>query len=101
MANFFCLPFSTHPLRDALYDELHARPFHLVATPQKLTHLAFRADLAALDEAFALLCDLCRRYSVNQPGPETVSFIQDFGGFSVRWERHNEFYSFTFLGSFV
>ena len=97
MSNFFCLPFSTHPLRDALYDELHARPFHLVATPQKLTHLAFRAETAEMDAAFLLLCDLCRRYSVNQPGPETVSFIQDFGRFSVRWERHMEFYSVTFL----
>lgn len=100
MANFFCLPFSTHPLRDALYDELHARPFHLVATPQKLTHLAFRAEPPELDSAFALLCDLCRRYSVNQPAPETVSFMQDFGCFSVRWERHMEFYSFTFLAPY-
>jgi len=97
MSNFFCLPFSTHPLRDALYDELHARPFHVVATPQKLTHLAFRAETAEMDSAFTLLCDLCRRYSVNQPAPETVSFIQDFGKFSVRWERHMEFYSVTFF----
>lgn len=100
MSDFFCLPFSTHPLRDALYDELHARPFHLVATPQKLTHLAFRAEATELDAAFTLLCDLCRRYSVNQPAPETVSFIQEFGRFSVRWERHLEFYSVTFLSSY-
>jgi uncharacterized membrane-anchored protein len=99
MPDFFCLPFSTHPLRDALYDELHARPFHLVATPQKLTHLAFRAETPEMDAAFALLCDLCRRYSVNQPAPETVSFIQDFGQFSVRWERHLEFYAVTFLSA--
>ncbi len=99
MPDFFCLPFSTHPLRDALYDELHARPFHLVATPQKLTHLAFRAEAAEMDAAFDLLCDLCRRYSVNQPAPETVSFIQDLGRFSVRWERHMEFYAVTFLSS--
>lgn len=99
MSEFFCLPFSTHPLRDALYDELHARPFHLVATPQKLTHLTFRAETAEMDAAFLLLCDLCRRYSVNQPAPETVSFIQDLGRFTVRWERHMEFYALTFLAT--
>jgi len=91
------LPFATHPLRETLYDELHARPFHLLTTPQKLTHLAFRAEPSELDLAFALLCDLCRRYNVNQPAPNTAFFLQDFGQFSVRWERHMEFYSVTFL----
>jgi uncharacterized membrane-anchored protein len=100
MSNFYCLPFSTHALREALYDELHARPFHLVATPQQLTHLAFRAEMTEMDTAFALLSELCRRYSVNQPGPETVSFIQEFGRFSVRWERHMEFYSLTFFADY-
>ncbi|MEJ2699821.1 MAG: DUF3422 family protein, partial [Desulfuromonadales bacterium] len=62
MADYFCLPFSTHPLRDGLYDELHARPFQVVSTPQQISHLAFKAEPAELDEAFRLLCDLCRRY---------------------------------------
>ncbi len=96
MSNYFCLPFSTHPLRDALYDELHARPFQVVATPQQITHLAFRAQPREVDEAFHLLCDLCRRYSVNQPSADNVSYQQDFGEFAVRWEKHMEFYSLTF-----
>ncbi|WP_429884479.1 DUF3422 family protein [Geoalkalibacter halelectricus] len=97
MSDYFCLPFSTHPLRDSLYDELHARPFQIITTPQQITHLAFAAEPRQIDAAFALLCDLCRRYSVNQPNPETVSYFQDFGEFSVRWERHMEFYSLTFM----
>ncbi len=97
MADYFCLPFSTHPLRDGLYDELHARPFQVVTTPQQISHLAFKAEPRELEEAFGLLCDLCRRYSVNQPSPETVSFQQDFGEFIVRWERHMEFYALTVL----
>ncbi len=96
MAEYYCLPFSTHPLRNGLYDELHARPFHLVTTPQQLSHLAFRADASDTDTAFNLVCDLCRRYSINQPGPEAASFQADFGQFSLRWERHMEFYSMTF-----
>ncbi|BCR04184.1 hypothetical protein DESUT3_12530 [Desulfuromonas versatilis] len=97
MSEYFCLPFSTHPLRDNLYDELHARPFQIISTPQQISHLALKAQPAELNEAFRLLCELCRRYSVNQPGPETVSFEQNFGEFTVRWERHMEFYSLTFL----
>jgi len=91
------IPFVPHPLREALYDELHARPFHPVTTPHQITHLAFKAPPSALDEALHLVADLCRRYSVNQPGPGTVSFLQDFGEFTVRWERHMEFYTLTVL----
>jgi uncharacterized membrane-anchored protein len=97
MPDYYCLPFSTHPLRDSLYDELHSRPFHIVTTPQQLSHLAFQALPPELDRAFDLLCDLCRRYSVNLPAPEAAFFQQDLGDFSVRWERHMEFYSLTFL----
>jgi len=97
MTNYFCLPFSTHPLRDALYDELHARPFQLISTPQQISHLAFAAQPRELEEAFRLVCDLCRRYSVNQPSADTVSYHQDFGEFAVRWERHMEFYALTFM----
>jgi uncharacterized membrane-anchored protein len=97
MTDYFCLPFSTHPLRDALYDELHARPFKVVTTPQQISHLAFKAQPRELDEAFGLVCELCRRHSVNQPAPDTVSYQQDFGEFTVRWERHMEFYALTFL----
>ncbi len=93
------LPFAIHPLRNALYDELHARPFHLVTTPQQITHLAFRAEPAEMDAAFGQLCDLCRRYSANQPAPGSGFFQQDLGQFTVRWERHMEFFSLTFLRS--
>lgn len=96
MSDYYCLPFSTHPLRDQLYDELHARPFLPVATPQRISHLAFTATPKEQDDAFRLICELCRRYSVNQPGEATVSFLQDFGEFTVRWERHMEFYALTF-----
>jgi len=95
MTDYFCLPFSTHPLRDALYDELHARPFQVLSTPQQISHLAFKAQPEELEEALRLMCDLCRRYSVNQPGSDTVSYQQNFGEFTVRWERHMEFYILT------
>ncbi len=99
MPNSSAIPFAVHPLREALYEELHARPFQVVSTPQLITHLAFTATPEQMSTACSLMNALCRRYSVNQPGPETVSFHQDFGEFSVRWERHMEFYSLTFQRS--
>jgi uncharacterized membrane-anchored protein len=96
MSDFFCLPFSTHPLRDALYDELHARPFQVISTPQQISHLAFKAEPHEQNAASERLCELCQRYSVDWPAADTVSFQQDFGEFAVRWERHMEFYTLTF-----
>jgi uncharacterized membrane-anchored protein len=99
MPDYYCLPFSAHPLRDQLYDELHARPFQPVTTPQQLSHLAFKSTPKELDEAFALVCELCRRFGLVPPESAGVSFLGDFGGFVVRWERHMEFYTLTFMKS--
>lgn len=69
MADFYCLPFSSHPLREQLYDELHARPFRAVATPQQISHLAFKATPQELEGAFDLVCQLCQRFAVFPPMP--------------------------------
>jgi uncharacterized membrane-anchored protein len=97
MSDYYCLPFSSHPLREQLYDELHARPFYPVATPRQITHLAFKSTPAELDEAFALFGGLCRRYGLAPPDDAGVSFDGDFGDLVVRWERHMEFYTLTCL----
>ncbi len=92
------IDYQFHPLRETLYNELHIRPFYTLEPPQQMTHLAAcctRQD--ELEEAFELLCDLCRRYDVNQPQPGTVSYHGDFGKFVVHWERHAEFYSLTMM----
>ncbi|MCK4536171.1 MAG: DUF3422 family protein, partial [Desulfuromonadales bacterium] len=97
MSKHLDLPFKTHPLRESIYDELHIRPFHVVSTPHQISHLAARASKEEQERAFDHLCELCRRYSVNQPAPKTVTFQQDFGDFTIHWEHHVEFYSMTVL----
>ncbi len=86
-----------HPLRDALYNELHIRPFHNIGVPQQITHLSACADRKELYASFELICELCKRYNVNQPTADAVSYHQNFGDFSIHWERHVEFYSLTIL----
>ncbi len=91
------LSYRVHPLRDALYNELHIRPFHNISIPQQVTYLAACADRTELHRAYALICDLCKRYNVNQPPADAVAYHQSFGEFSIHWERHVEFYSLTVL----
>ena len=97
MKNFAHMNCKAHPLRAALYNELHIRPFHIIATPQQISYLAFRARKQEQDQAFELLGELCRRYNIHLPDSKSTSFLQDFGSFSLQWERHVEFYSITIM----
>lgn len=89
--------YQLHPQREALYNELHIRPFHPLSSPQQISHLAACAQGEELAISHQLICDLCRRYEVNQPPAGAVSFYQNFGDFTIHWERHVEFYSLTIM----
>ncbi len=89
--------YQQHPQRNALYNELHIRPFHPLSCPQQISHLAACAQREELYKSYELICDLCRRYEVNQPAADAVSFQQTFGDFTIHWERHVEFYSLTIM----
>jgi uncharacterized membrane-anchored protein len=86
-----------HPLRAALAAELHARPFLRLAESVSLTHYAIYSDghpeihetlLHALcaDTGIALPHDGATHYSVQSPS-----------GWHLKWERHTEFSTFTFV----
>ncbi len=92
------LPVTQHPLRPALYDELHSRPFPLVPTPRQISYLAVKGSAEEISRGEDLVKDLCRRYGVHPPAPKAPSFQGDFGGFTLEWERHMEFYSLSILG---
>ncbi|MEA3544251.1 MAG: DUF3422 domain-containing protein [Thermodesulfobacteriota bacterium] len=94
------IEYQLHPLRDALYNELHIRPFHSLQSPQQITHLAACcANPEELLTAYNHLCELCKRYEVSPPQADIVNFHQNFGNFSINWERHIEFYSLTIMQS--
>ncbi len=90
--------YKLHPYREALYNELHTRPFYELSAPHQISHLAATCeDPTDLAEAYQWLCELCRRYQINAPQPDTVAFHENFGEFVVHWERHAEFYSLTIM----
>lgn len=86
-----------HPLRDELYAEPHARPFPWVQAPVRVSHLAILADPGEAAAHRARLAALAEVHGVDPPGPDTMAWYADFPGFTVRWERHTEFCTYTFL----
>jgi uncharacterized membrane-anchored protein len=85
----------SHPLRDAVLAELHARPFVPIETPRRLLHLAF---FTTHDEAEAdrrRLSAFCN--AKGRPGPASGSKHHEvlWGDARLRWEQHTEFTTYT------
>lgn len=86
-----------HPIREKLYNELHNRPFHLQTSPAQLTHIAIQHDGKLLEQEQQFLAQICNRYQVSSPAHTMPCFYQQFGLFSLRWERHMEYSTYTFI----
>lgn len=85
-----------HPWRSALYEELHNRPSPIIDGNCHVAHFTVLLDNNR-EDLYHHVVDLCRRFSVPAPSPESSCLYQDFGGFELRWERHLEFANFTFI----
>ncbi|MFP5383872.1 MAG: DUF3422 family protein [Gammaproteobacteria bacterium] len=85
--------------RNALYEELHARPFPVLSTPLRVSHLAVlpATDMPVGTEDLEHLRTLCVRFSQQPPGDIESCFYRDFGDFELRWEKHTEFCTWTIL----
>ncbi|MDQ0142377.1 DUF3422 family protein [Cupriavidus necator] len=86
-----------HPLRDSLARELHARPFLRIGGSASLTHFAIYADG---DTAIhhTLLADLCRLTGLEPPADGATHYSARWShGTQLKWERHTEFSTFTFV----
>ncbi len=80
------------------YDALHARPFFVSTTPLSISHMAFlHQNKVSHAQEIQHLAQLCASYSIEPPADKDLCFYQNFGDFEIRWERHTEFSSYTFL----
>lgn len=84
-----------HPLRLALAGEIHSRPFMSLEAPARVSHLAVHGNDEAADDR--RLAALCARFGVAAPGAGAQHFFHDFGHFRIKWERHTEFSTFSFV----
>ncbi len=85
-----------HPQRPILAREVHARPFAPLTAPERATHIAMLTGDAEAERDRAHLVLLCRRFGVAAPA-ETNHALVDVGAFRLKWERHGEFCTWTFL----
>ncbi|HUE91910.1 DUF3422 domain-containing protein [Pseudomonas sp.] len=90
-----------HPEREALFNELHTRPFPVLSTPSRLAQLVLLPDTQQADAEYQHLLRLCERHAVLPPAAHSSCYYQDFGGFELRWERHTEFSTYTLVSKQV
>ena len=88
-----------HPLRYALVNELHARPFPALEVPCQALYLAVKEpiDAANRDRGAdrAHLLALLDRHGAAHPGPEATHFAARLGRHDLKWESHTEFVTYS------
>jgi len=86
-----------HPERDRLFNELHTRPFPVLEQGARVSQLALLHGGQEAAAEYRHIQALCERYSILPPSPGSSCYYQNFGGFELRWERHTEFSTYTFI----
>jgi uncharacterized membrane-anchored protein len=91
-----------HPLRYALVNELHARPFPALEAPCHAVYMAIKepADAANRDrtkDRDHLLALLDRNGSAH-PQPDATHFSGAIGRYDLKWESHTEFVTYSAFG---
>lgn len=92
-------PIEDHPLRYALVNELHARPFPSLEAPCSVTYVAFKEPVNAAsrdrDRDRGHLLDLLDRHGSVHPQPEATHFSGRIGRATLKWESHTEFVTYS------
>lgn len=86
-----------HPEREALTLELHDRPFRPMSAPLRISHLAIATGERGGERDHGQFAALCRRFGKAEPAAAAKHFTIDLGPFTVKWERHTEFSTYTLL----
>ncbi|KIC47050.1 hypothetical protein RA28_04925 [Ruegeria sp. ANG-S4] len=92
-------PIQDHPLRFALANELHARPFPVAEAPCTVVFLAIKqpVEAAARDRAEDMthLISLLDRHGAPHPQPGATHYAGQIGRHWLKWEQHTEFVTYT------
>lgn len=95
-------PIEDHPLRYAMANELHARPFPAVDAPSRAAFLAIKPAHNAAgrdrDADRAHLIALLDRFGAQHPQPGATHYFGTIGKHQLKWESHTEFVTYTIFG---
>lgn len=98
-------PIEDHPLRYALANELHARPFPTLRPPCRAAYLAIKQPQDAgnrdREQDRAHLIRLLDRYGAQHPQPGATHYFGQIGKHQLKWECHTEFVTYTIFGDGV
>lgn len=98
-------PIKDHPLRYALANELHARPFPSLHAPCFAAYLAVKQpkDAASRDRTMdrAHLIALLDRFGAQHPKADATHWFGQIGKYELKWEQHTEFVTYTIFGDGV
>ncbi len=84
-----------HPWREALHNEVHARPHERLQAPLAITHIGWVGQ--EVSQAREHLNELLQRRHLPQAGDDASHLSVDLGQLRLRWERHTEFHTATFV----
>lgn len=88
-----------HPQRFVLANEVHARPNEALSAPERVSYLAVLVGPDDKPREHAHVAALCERHGTHPPPVDAIHFSVDLGAFRLRWERHTEFSTYTFIKS--
>lgn len=88
-----------HPMRYALTNELHARPFPVIAAPAEAIFLAVKREHLAVsrdrDADLAHLLALLDRHGAAHPQPQATHYFGQIGRHELKWESHTEVVTYS------
>lgn len=84
-----------HPWRETLHNEVHSRPQERLEAPLAITHIGWVGQ--EVSQAREHLNALLQRRHLPQVGPAANHLGVDLGPLRLRWERHTEFHTATFV----
>lgn len=88
--------FETHPSRASVLNEVHARPFHPVASPASIFHFAFMTEVGEGADNRDRLVDFLASRGL-EPMPDGARHHRfSMPGVVLRWEQHTEFTTYGF-----
>ncbi len=92
-------PIIDHPLRYALVNELHARPFPSITVPSHAVYIAIKEPVQAANRERARdtahLLALLDRHASPHPKPGATHFSGMIGKTDLKWESHTEFVTYS------
>lgn len=85
----------SHPERDAVLDEVHARPFTPLASPARVLLFGFQTEGETAHTDRRAVVRLCQAHGCDPPRDGVKHHRVRFGPVTLRWEQHTEFTTYT------